>query len=241
VGSVVSGQGGLSARWKTFLWRAMGLGLTLSLAACTPDGLSVQQLTPTSSSLLRQGKVLTPTNTATELTARPVVSSELRSHQTGAVEPSSQGTAAPAGTATEPLESASRSSIDDLVGREVRDLARQLRLGPGAITVLSVEAVDWPDVSMGCAQPGVAYAQQVTPGYVVRLEALGRRYEYHSGGGKSVLCQTATTETAETAAPGPTAARAPRAWQIAEIGIEVTVPMGSGWRSSLMGSWILAS
>jgi hypothetical protein len=42
------------------------------------------------------------------------------------------------------------------------------------ITVEHVEAVDWPDASLGAPEPDTFYAQMITPGYRIRLRA-GRR------------------------------------------------------------------
>jgi len=59
-------------------------------------------------------------------------------------------------------------------------LARRLGIDPGQVAVARVEAVDWPDTSLGCPQPDAAYAQVVTPGYRIQLSAQGQTYEYHS-------------------------------------------------------------
>lgn len=70
------------------------------------------------------------------------------------------------------------------------DLARRLGLSPGEISVTSVEAVAWPDASLGCPQQGMMYAQVITPGFLIVLEAGGQTYEYHSDeGGFVVLCR----------------------------------------------------
>jgi len=74
------------------------------------------------------------------------------------------------------------------------DLARRLDLSPEAIKVVSVEAVEWPDTSLGCPKPGMMYAQVITPGYRVVLEVKGETYEYHTDEGRSVVaCGQAPT------------------------------------------------
>lgn len=76
------------------------------------------------------------------------------------------------------------------------DLARRLEVSVSEISVISVEAVDWPDTSLGCPEPGMAYAQVITPGYLIVLEAKGQAYEYHSGGEQLLLCgETATGQS----------------------------------------------
>jgi hypothetical protein len=53
-----------------------------------------------------------------------------------------------------------------------------------------VEAVDWSDTSLGCPEPGMAYAQVITPGYLIVLGAAGQTYEYHTDEHSSVvLCR----------------------------------------------------
>jgi hypothetical protein len=70
------------------------------------------------------------------------------------------------------------------------DLAQRLGLAVGQIQLVSVEVVEWSDTSLGCPQPGMMYAQVITPGYRVVLEAEGQRYEYHTDTGNYVvLCQ----------------------------------------------------
>jgi len=72
----------------------------------------------------------------------------------------------------------------------VADLAGQPGIAAEAITVCSVEAVEWSDVSLGCPEPGMLYAQVITPGYRIVLEANGQSYEYHAGrSGRGVRCK----------------------------------------------------
>lgn len=79
---------------------------------------------------------------------------------------------------------------DPIVQQAVADLAARLGIAPEVITVLSVEAVTWPDSSLGCPQPGMAYLQVLVDGLRIRLSAKGALYEYHSGGDQPpFLCQ----------------------------------------------------
>ena len=60
-----------------------------------------------------------------------------------------------------------------------------------AITVVSVDEVTWRDGSIGCPEPGMGYTQALVPGIRVVLELDGTRYEYHSGGSRSIfLCES---------------------------------------------------
>jgi hypothetical protein len=59
-------------------------------------------------------------------------------------------------------------------------LAQQLHVDLAAVIFVSFEWVEWPDACLGAAVEGKVCAQVLTPGYVVVLEAMGQRYEYHS-------------------------------------------------------------
>jgi hypothetical protein len=77
----------------------------------------------------------------------------------------------------------------ELVAQARADLAGRLNIGADTLRVKSVEAVDWPDSSLGCPQPGMMYAQVITPGLRVVLEANGQEYAYHSDGKRIFLCE----------------------------------------------------
>lgn len=96
----------------------------------------------------------------------------------------------PIGTAIatpEPGESALDPVLESAARR---DLAQRLGIAATVVTVRSVESVDWPDASLGCPQPGMMYAQVITPGYRIVLEADGQRYEYHGSTGNVIFCGT---------------------------------------------------
>lgn len=71
------------------------------------------------------------------------------------------------------------------------DLQTRLGLSDGsAIVVQSVEAVDWPDSSLGCPAPGKMYAQAIKPGFLIILTLDGSEYEYHTNEDTHVvLCE----------------------------------------------------
>jgi len=72
----------------------------------------------------------------------------------------------------------------------IADLAKQKNLPVADISVVSVEAVEWNDSSLGCPQEGFMYAQVITPGYLIKLAAGGQQYQYHTDQTKTVvLCQ----------------------------------------------------
>ena len=77
-----------------------------------------------------------------------------------------------------------------LVQMAKEDLARRLELSVSEISVISVEAVDWPDTSLGCPEPGMMYAQVITPGYLIVLGAAGQNYKYHTDTEqRALLCE----------------------------------------------------
>lgn len=76
-----------------------------------------------------------------------------------------------------------------LVEGAVADLAARLGLPATAIAVDGVHAVIWPDGSIGCPQPGMAYTQALVEGALIELRAAGAPYSYHSAGGRpAFLC-----------------------------------------------------
>ncbi len=68
-------------------------------------------------------------------------------------------------------------------------LAGNLTLDVSDVEIVSVEAVEWPDSSLGCPKPGQNYLMVITPGYLVVLEAGGERYEYHTNQESSIVIE----------------------------------------------------
>jgi hypothetical protein len=74
------------------------------------------------------------------------------------------------------------------------DLAGQLNLNADQIRVIESKAVEWTDSSLGCPQPDMAYAQVITPGYWIILEADGQSYPYHTDQNEQfILCRRNTS------------------------------------------------
>ena len=76
----------------------------------------------------------------------------------------------------------------EVAAREL--LARHVGAGTGDFSLESSERVRWRDASLGCPQPGYAYAQVETPGYRLVFEFDGTPYEVHTneGGSRAVIC-----------------------------------------------------
>lgn len=68
----------------------------------------------------------------------------------------------------------------ELLQAMIAELAGRTGAVPADVTVVQAEAVEWPDGSLGCPQPGQSYLQVITPGYKVLLELAGKRYDYRA-------------------------------------------------------------
>ncbi len=55
------------------------------------------------------------------------------------------------------------------------------------VAVQNVEAMQWRDSSLGCPRKGMMYAQVITPGYLIELEAEGKVYEFHTDTNRAVV------------------------------------------------------
>ena len=109
---------------------------------------------------------------------------------------------APAGETVSPISTATNvpEGGQEATQAARQDLAARLEISADEIQVVSIEAVEWPDASLGCPEPGMSYAQVITPGYRIVLEAGGEEYEYHTGTSSVVLCQDSRGGSGETTA-----------------------------------------
>jgi hypothetical protein len=70
-----------------------------------------------------------------------------------------------------------------------KDFAQRLGVREQSIVLVGqIEEVTWPDTSLGCPEPGMMYAQVLTPGYQFTLQSGAKMYEYHTGKGVVKLC-----------------------------------------------------
>ena len=60
------------------------------------------------------------------------------------------------------------------------DLAGRLNLKKGNIKVVSVDEVEFPEMSLGAAARGEIAAQMISSGWRIKLEADQRNYEYRA-------------------------------------------------------------
>lgn len=85
--------------------------------------------------------------------------------------------------------------LQPLVAEAADDLAARLSVSLDDIVVMQAESVVWPDGSLGCPQPGMAYTQTLVDGFRILLQADGATYSYHGGGAspEPFLCENPKT------------------------------------------------
>jgi hypothetical protein len=76
----------------------------------------------------------------------------------------------------------------DVARLAIDALAEDLEIARERIQVDTIRAVDWPDSSLGCPQPGRAYLQVITPGHKVTLRAEGGIHVVHEAKGRAFVC-----------------------------------------------------
>lgn len=79
-----------------------------------------------------------------------------------------------------------------LVNAAVQFVAQTLDIAPEMLYLESIEAVQWPDASLGCPQPDMVYAAVITPGYLVILSDGARTYAVHTDSrieGEKIICE----------------------------------------------------
>jgi hypothetical protein len=64
----------------------------------------------------------------------------------------------------------------------VTDLATRLSVPAERIQFLEMKSMLWPDRGLGCPRPGMVYPQVQQDGYLIRLRAGKREFDYHGGG-----------------------------------------------------------
>jgi hypothetical protein len=69
-----------------------------------------------------------------------------------------------------------------ILERVLADAAEVTGVAVTDVAVIDAEPVTWGDGSLGCPEPGVAYAQVLVDGYRLILDAGGRRLDYRIGG-----------------------------------------------------------
>ncbi len=93
-----------------------------------------------------------------------------------------------------------------LLERAKAQVEAETALAATDLTLVSLEPVEWNDASLGCPQPGMMYAQVVTPGYQIRLRGPNGDYNVHTGSapdGSIVLCEQGQTSAVGSPVTSP--------------------------------------
>ena len=69
------------------------------------------------------------------------------------------------------------------------------------ITPVSMESKNFGDASLDCPTSGMAYAQVITPGHRIVVEAEGRRFDVRVSGGSGRICRKPATGVRPAEAP----------------------------------------
>lgn len=74
----------------------------------------------------------------------------------------------------------SPENSEKMVAAVKKDLSHRLSINTDSISVEKIETVNWSNTGLGCPEPGVMYAQVITPGFLIELKAKNKLYEYHT-------------------------------------------------------------
>lgn len=80
-------------------------------------------------------------------------------------------------------------------------VAEHLHVSPDDLTVQEVQAVDWPDSSLGCPKPGMAYQQVITPGYRVAVRFGNQLHDVHMANERGFVCDKLPAGLGKVVAP----------------------------------------
>ena len=151
-------------REKHLLYLFMLLSLLLVWAACAAPP---QSLAPTSSVAEKPTSTPTPSPTPS---------------------PTPTSTPTPIPTPTMPSPTLS-PEMQEVADQATQIISKLLNISPDSIIIHEVQRVQWRDTSLGCPQPGMMYAQVITPGYLVRAESNGKTLEVHMNDrGHGIIC-----------------------------------------------------
>ena len=85
------------------------------------------------------------------------------------------------------LQTPDTPGLEILIEKAKADLAQKLTISVAEINIMEATAVTWPDSSLGCPQEGMAYAEVLTPGYLILLEYSGNTFEYHASSRDTII------------------------------------------------------
>ena len=77
-----------------------------------------------------------------------------------------------------------------MLERVVADAASGAGVDASDVRVVTAEAVNWSDGSLGCPEPGMAYTQALVPGFRVVVDIDGEELHFHaSESGEFAFCE----------------------------------------------------
>lgn len=163
----------------------------LAITACGGSAAPAEDIQPMSEIVSQSAETPAPPAPALTPTAMP---SEIIEPVSPIVPASPLPTPMPEGETAMPAAENSQPrplpGSDEALAAAMADLAEQTGLPIEQIKLVSVEAIEWRDTSLGCPQEGYMYAQVITPGYLIMLQADGQTWEYHTDQKTNVvLCQ----------------------------------------------------
>lgn len=142
----------------------------LALGACASDGDDDQQVAEPSSASTDGSAPADGSSTTQNEGDQPVTTDGPTTAVSGGqVVRSYPGTAYP-------------PELTGIIDLAIDDLVRAVPgVDASAVNVVEVAEVTWSDAGLGCPEPGFSYAQVVTDGLRIVLEAGGQTYDYRSG------------------------------------------------------------
>ena len=80
---------------------------------------------------------------------------------------------------------------NSIEAKAAQALAQKLGLGVDQLQLTAKETREWRDSSLGCAAPGMMYAQVITPGFKLTFSDGTKTYEVHTDerGSRFLLCE----------------------------------------------------
>ena len=94
--------------------------------------------------------------------------------------PESAATEGPSNMDEPPATTESSPDLTPAQRAAIAAFSDNLDLAADEITLVSTEAMDWPDSCLGVPQEGLDCAQTITPGFRIILESNGREVEYRT-------------------------------------------------------------
>lgn len=162
-------------------WRPwMTLGLILLLTACVPIAGPTGD-SPAPTTVAEEATTETMTETTSVADIATITNTDALTEST---------------TMTDAATMTDLSAVEQqLVERAIEVAVTETGVTAAELTLVELQAMEWPDSSLGCPQPGTMYMQVITPGYQLILEdANGTTYAIHTGSdpsGQAILCTEA--------------------------------------------------